>query len=442
MCLISVLPKGTEKNTEKVLAFVRKGATSNTHGSGFMYKKNGADKVTISKGYFQVENMIKAYLELGLTKEDEAVFHHRIGTSGNNSRENTHPFLISTDNVETRLLDLETDKPCLVHNGVFMGLDEYEYKNIEMSDTYAFARYIMSNNNIMNIFLEDRQLFSTLFDRIIGTDKLCILFPDKDLQTYGKYHEDEGYLHSNYGYYTYTRNVGGKEWDTEADEDNASELHSGIGYGAALNRSENSSFCHVSKRPKILKLEPNGDSFQLQLPSTTKPLTKIVLLDDSYINLDMDNYKHFRYIRKGDWNYLVDKSEAELMEVIDFDINVLLQTTSTALSSLGTRFSSIATDALINNCYYIPKGNYWFDIYSDYRILVDSKIEPSKSCIKNLHNTLQRAYKKTAQDKLHYKKLDAKFCRGALDMHLKDLQHQFGTGEKGPLKSVLHLFTT
>lgn len=438
MCLISVLKKGTEKNSDKVLAFIRRGASSNTHGSGFMYKRDGTNKVIISKGYFNVDKMIDHYLSLKLTKKDEAVFHHRIGTSGGQTRENTHPFVLSTDDKETRKLDLETDKPCLVHNGVFIGLDEYENKNIEMSDTYAFSRYIMSNSNIMNIFLEDRQLFSTLFDRIIGTDKLCILFPDRDLQTYGKYHEDEGYMHSNYGYYTYVRNVGGKEWDVD-DSDHAL----GIGFQSSSAKN-NSSFCHIKPKPESLNTNAINNSFQLQLPGTTiKPLTKIVLLDASYVTLDVDNYKHFRYIRKGDWNHLVDKSKAELMDVSDFDINVLLQTTITAITtseSAGTRYGSIPTDSLLTNCYYIPKGNYWFDVYSDYKLLVDSAVEPSKNCIKSLDHILQRSYNKTAQDKIFYKKLNQTFCRGALDMHLKDLQHQFGTGEKGPFKKVMHLF--
>lgn len=428
MCLISVCPKGTEKDSKQVLDFIRSGASCNGQGSGFMYKRNGQNTITISKGYFHIEKLIEDLLKLKLDKEDEVVFHHRIGTSGGVTRANTHPFVISTDNKEVCEIDITTDKPCLVHNGVFFGLDEYENRNKDMSDTYAFVRHVMSNPNIMNIFLEDRVLFKVIFDRIIGTDKLCLLFPNRDLELYGKYIETDGYFHSNGGYFTYTRNIGGVEYD-EIDEDTPLDCNTLMGFGGK-RRNNNFSSRHESK---------SFDTFDgTKLLPSPKPskLTKIVTLDNKYIIIDSENYKHFRYIRKGDWDYLQDKSQAELLELVNFDINILLQTTSTPLRN-ATRLSTITTHQLLDNCYYIPKGTFYEEIYSDYKILVDSNIEVTKSGYKTLDAILRKSFKKAGNDKIYYKKLGLMFCKKALMLHAKDMNLELTSGKKGVFARVL-----
>ena len=429
MCLISICPKGTEKDSKRVLDFLREGASSNTHGSGFAYKKNKSNKITISKGYFDIEKLIEDLLVLKLDKEDEVIFHHRIGTSGGQTRENTHPFVVSTDDEETKKLDVVTDKPVLVHNGIFSGLTTYEMQDLTMSDTYAFARHIMSNNNVMEIFKTDGQLFEVLLNNIIGNDKLCFLFPDRDLKTYGKFIEDEGYLHSNRGYYTYVRNVGGTEdaMDFDIIDVHNSHFLNNSRFGSATGRPSNDEF--LDKSTKDLVLSYKAD----------KNISKLVLLTNRYVNLNKDNYHHFRYIRKKDWDTLVNKKDAILMDIVNFDITESIQNTVVPISTGVTRLGTITTLQLVNNCYFIPKGTYWSAIHTDYKYLYDRDIRPSKSSIKDLTTTLVRNFKKTAQDKIYYKKTSSYVCRKALEMHLVDMKDIYDGSKTTIVEDILEI---
>ena len=57
-------------------------------------------------------------------------------------------------------------------------------------------------------------------DRIIDTDKIALLFPDRDLELIGKWVEDNGYFHSNTGYKSYTFDRGGISTRNSYDWDN------------------------------------------------------------------------------------------------------------------------------------------------------------------------------------------------------------------------------
>ena len=152
MCLISICPKGTEKNTKEVHDFIGNGFISNTDGSGFMYKKDGTNKINVVKGFFDSQEMIDYISKLNLEVNDELVIHHRNGTSGLVSAENCHPFVISKDNNTITDTCIETDNPCIVHNGMIYGITNQMFLNSQFSDTFAFVKYIMAADGVMEMY--------------------------------------------------------------------------------------------------------------------------------------------------------------------------------------------------------------------------------------------------------------------------------------------------
>lgn len=430
MCLVSVCPKGTEKNSEKVRRFIMSGFDSNKQGSGFMYKRNGSNKIVIDKGYFEVESMIKAIEKAKLGLDDELVIHHRISTAGKVTPENSHPFIITDDPDECRETDITVSKPCLAHNGMFKELDKYEKLNPEMSDTFAFACYIMSDRRIMDLFLNDREKFDIVMDGVIGYSKVAILFPDRDVEMIGKFIEDEGYFHSNGGYCKLVYNRGGVESEKGG---------SGAGFGNRFRSRHAPIFStNESEERDFDSLDVTTPIYLLPAPTNNgKKLSKLVLLDSTIINLSIDNYKHFWFVRKNIYDNASDKEALKLLEVSNFDINSHLQAVS-CKGDGATTFKTILTSDLINDCYYIPKGEYYNTIYSDYKYLYSKAIVPTLNGLKNLRKVINKNYQKRALEQLNYKKLNKKFCKQALVMHLSDLEAIWDTKENGnKMKPVL-----
>ena len=211
MCLISVIPEGIEKNIRIISRFIIQGMKTNTDGSGFMYKRANESKIGVKKGYFNAERMINDINSLNLQTNDTLVLHHRFGTEGEQSDENTHPFIVSKDHNEIVSLDTITDKPCMVHNGIFYNIRDYVKLNPTFSDTYAFTRYILAENQMLDMAYDNITLFNKLTEKIVGSDKICILHPTRPMLLINSFIKDNGCYHSNGGYKQYVWDRGGQE---------------------------------------------------------------------------------------------------------------------------------------------------------------------------------------------------------------------------------------
>lgn len=209
MCLITVCPKGTNKNMEAIESFIDRGMSSNNQGSGFAYKRNGQNEIVLSKGYFDRNDLKKALIEANLNENDELIIHHRIATSGKDRLLNTHPFIIDFDFEEITKVYKVTDKPVMAHNGVFAGYGEKIDDNF--NDTVHWIHVWLSNPQILNLLKNNPEDFVKRYDKVasISYNKLAFLFPDRDLLTIGAFIEDNGYLHSNGGYKEYVYDRGG-----------------------------------------------------------------------------------------------------------------------------------------------------------------------------------------------------------------------------------------
>lgn len=350
MCLISVCPAGTKKYTDEVESFIRSGFITNGDGSGFMYKKKGDSFVYVKKGFKDPLKLIEALKQAKLSDEDELVFHHRIGTSGLISAENTHPFVISNDHDTIINTNIKVDKPCIVHNGMF-SVPRFQKMNPNFSDTYAFTRYILYHT--INLFKEETQLFLDNFDQIIGWSKMCVLFPDRDLIMTGNFDECNGYFHSNQGYkYHSHRDVGGK--------------------------TESKDFIWSGKT----------NTPKLELPSGILPCAPAakcnrmpITLEGTDIIITQFNYDHFFYTNKN-----VKDSLAYEFEGFDQDALKNILWSSKSGTSLGTSGITVGPNALKDCFYYHPKKEY--EAYYKEYLKLFSELKPSKNNMKKLFKIL------------------------------------------------------
>lgn len=412
MCLISILKKGTKKNTAKVHKFIRNGASCNTDGSGFMYKKDGENLVHVKKGFFNVEEMIRELEALDLTENDELVIHHRIGTSGKVCAENTHPFIISDDPELVSAVDIATDKPAMVHNGMFCHIRDFMSRNQDFSDTYAFARYIMGNIDILNLYNNSPDFFKKLFDSVIGRDKVCILFPNKDLETMGNFIEDEGYLHSNGGYCRYVYNRGGEDY------------YWGEGFGAEANpqhslQEETNDESEDEEAFEADQETPIDNGLNCRLGDTLPKYTKhakaednpeYVILDSSIITLHNENAEHFAYVEKKVWDNTLkkDKHTTIFRYVSSFDPEALNTVLYYKLWAKSTHnyHEAVKTEDLLDKYYYVARGTYFSEIYKEYIQLINFNVEPTLEVIRNLEKLLKDKdhANKLAHDSIFYNK--------------------------------------
>lgn len=339
MCLISVLPKGTSKSGDYVENFIISGMRSNREGSGFMYAKNGDDKVFIDKGYFDIDKLLQAIRALNLTEEDELVVHHRIGTSGKVSRENCHPFVITNEHQNIIMTKGYTFDTALVHNGIFRNIDEYMRLNPDFSDTYAFTRYIA--NPAYNLMTNQPEEFQKQFSVMLGWSKICLMHPVEGIQMIGDFIQDNGYFHSNQGYKNYNY----------------------IDIGGVEQPKKNSA----------------GGGKQLTLPSVydqAKINKEKLKLTGHYININNFNATHFIFT---DPDYMAD---SRAYEFHNFDEAALLN----YLSSRSDQTGYYVGETHLKELIYHPKGAFE-EFYKEYFRFINT-VTISKSFIKKAFNML------------------------------------------------------
>lgn len=385
MCLISIAPKGTIKDSEEVFDFISEGAKSNRDGSGFMYKRSGENKITIDKGYFDIEKLKNKIKVLKLTEDDELVIHHRNGTSGDVTRENTHPFVITDKEDEISEIDITINKPCLVHNGVFWGIKEFERLNPVFSDTYAFTRYIMPD--LLPILENNKKLFNYLTNSLIGTDKLCILYPNKDLVMLGNYIEKNGYYHSNNGYCKYEWNRG--------------------------NQSENFMNTTIYKYPNV------DTGFNLPVVVPNKPNILNLEIDDKTIRLNKKNYFHFAFVRKE--FFIKSPLTCRRFELDNFEND----TTNEVLydcESEKKRGIAISKEKIKSEFFIIPKNEDYKEVYKEYLNLVKKQPTFTKNCYKKIRKQLDNNYNLTNFDLINCTKVSRKIPKLSLSLYIDYLE--------------------
>lgn len=185
----------------------------NNDGAGFMYVDNG--KVIIDKGYMKYNSFIKRYKVLlekyNNFKNKSLVIHCRIGTSGKNTKGNTHPYPI-TDNVSLLKTRHTKQDIGIVHNGVIRGYGTATGLN----DTQEFiSKYIYPIYKHWKDFYKNEDIMYGI-EKTTGS-KWTILDNKDNLYFIGDFIEDNGLKFSNSSYepYTYTSYYKYSNYDTD-----------------------------------------------------------------------------------------------------------------------------------------------------------------------------------------------------------------------------------
>lgn len=203
MCIIVAKNKLTPLPKED---YLKNCFTNNPDGSGFMYVDNG--KVIIDKGYMTYNSFKKHYDKLCKKYKNfegkSLVMHFRIGTAGANSKENTHPYPITTSKNNLHKTYFRTNLG-MAHNGV---IHDYNPPTDikDMNDTQNFIiKYVAPLYNHYEDFYKNEYILKGLDE--ITNSKLAFLDKYDNIYLVGTFVEDESgvkYSNSNYKPYEYT----------------------------------------------------------------------------------------------------------------------------------------------------------------------------------------------------------------------------------------------
>ncbi|MBR2796989.1 MAG: hypothetical protein IKE17_04490 [Clostridia bacterium] len=194
MCIICVSPKRVRQPN---VTTIRRMFRNNPDGAGYMVARDG--KVTISKGFMDVDEYIEAIRAEHFTAKDPVVYHFRISTQAGVNPQMTHPFPLSNRIEHMKVLDVECS--CgVAHNGIIRLTTDRN--NREYSDTALFIANYLSLIIREPGDLKDERIL-TLIHRLAGS-KLAIMDGDGYIATVGEYINQKGLLFSNTSFETDT----------------------------------------------------------------------------------------------------------------------------------------------------------------------------------------------------------------------------------------------
>lgn len=409
MCIISILGKGTQKDSPEVIKFITNGFNNNYDGSGFMLKRNNTDYVYFSKGYFNLNSLLDDIKNQNLQLDDELVVHHRIGNVGNVGIINCHPFACSNDEKIINNHCGEVKVPVLVHNGTFSNVTPLKELNKGSSDTYAVSRYIFGDENIINMLKTNLKVLDIMMIPILNTGKLCMLFPDRDLLKTSNFIEDNGYFHSNEGYKDdWYRDVGGYLKKKESYVERA------------INNLFTSSNNKVANK-KQTKLALNNDFKYIDKINNILDNVSVTL-DGSLIRINNFNYKDFIYCFNTVGHIHYDKAFTFTSFSETRKLNILKVKNNNDILKIP-----ITEHSLHVNLDFLPT-NSMNAIYRDYLMLL-KWIEPSNKVMKSIYNQLNNSRFKSLETKILVSKIGQFVSRKALIEYFNYYKDEYIRGE-------------
>jgi hypothetical protein len=190
MCVISISPRGVKPFTE---AEVKDFWDRNPDGAGVGIDL-GNGVVLYEKGFMNLPSLLqwlkKAEKVHDLTKS-LYVIHCRIGTSGGKRQETTHPFLLSTSYEDLCRTSYMGNRNIAFHNGVITGFSGIINPN--SSDTMDFVAGMTPL-----LYHKQNKIRKFIVEKLITTDKLCILNGSGEPVLYGTFiKKEDGRIYSN-----------------------------------------------------------------------------------------------------------------------------------------------------------------------------------------------------------------------------------------------------
>ncbi len=196
MCIIAVKPQGVEAPSNDVLMNCFE---NNPDGAGVGVWRQGAKAMTVDKGYMLASKFFDKLDALSIGKNDFAIYHFRIGTSGGNVPANTHPFPIATQEDAMRALHYSAPY-VMAHNGVLGKGDETR----KLSDTQLYVlntlapRLPQDGKPYLREGIADEIAAETAGNRVVVFDAISAKYAMT-----GTWEQADGVYYSNTSYLPY-----------------------------------------------------------------------------------------------------------------------------------------------------------------------------------------------------------------------------------------------
>lgn len=199
MCIIAYAPANSVIK-EDTIKYMFQG---NPDGAGLMWKPNDNSPVEIRKGFFKVEDLIKAYNEIPV--ECEKAIHCRIATSGKISVGCCHPFPVRAK-VDAMMQAKDRAGIALMHNGMIDYCTPVQGMKSPYSDSMLFAKRFL--------YPLAKQLDQECIQELIEnstSSRLLIMRQGRETLTFGNWKFEDGVYYSN-GNYKEQPKTYGKYW--------------------------------------------------------------------------------------------------------------------------------------------------------------------------------------------------------------------------------------
>lgn len=190
MCIICVSKSGIQQPTD---ATIRTMFRRNPHGAGYMYARDG--KVTIHKGFMNIDDFLAAVHAEHFNAEDSVVYHFRISTQAGVNPAMTHPFPLSNQPRMMRALDL-TCRCGIAHNGIIRLTSDPDNK--VYSDTAIFITDYLSQIIHRKADLRNSDTLECIWE--LAQSKFAIMDGSGYVAIIGHFINDRGLLFSNDSY--------------------------------------------------------------------------------------------------------------------------------------------------------------------------------------------------------------------------------------------------
>lgn len=190
MCIIGICRdrKMTENEIENCFQ-------NNSDGVGLAYPTDDG-KVCVEKGFMTLESFLDAYDYINVLPH---VVHFRTATSGDVSREMTHPFKM-TPKSELVVSEL-SESPVLFHNGVIFDWKTLLVNLVSSKQIDGMPKGPMNDTRLAAIMASIGAIGDDILEVLSG--KFVKVSPDGTITRWGNFDEDKvnpGVLFSNDGY--------------------------------------------------------------------------------------------------------------------------------------------------------------------------------------------------------------------------------------------------
>jgi predicted glutamine amidotransferase len=187
MCVICLSKKGVRQPNKNE---IRDMWDTNPHGAGYMFVRNG--NVEIRKGFMTLKDFMRSVQAENFTDDDVVVYHFRISTQAGVTPEMTHPFPLSPDLADMKLLEC-TCSVGIAHNGIIRltSTKDKEYSDTALFITEYLPMLIRDTQDIT-----DKRVKKTI--KALALSKLVLLNGEGDVAVIGDFWADgDGLMFSN-----------------------------------------------------------------------------------------------------------------------------------------------------------------------------------------------------------------------------------------------------